>query len=1206
MEITASQQKAIDARNKTLLVSAAAGSGKTFTLTSRIIASLLDETHPADITKMLIVTFTNAATEELRAKITKALSEALLKNPNNARLERQLHLLPTASIRTIDAFCNDILKTVAEGAGLPPGYRVPDMAEIDLLRARMMNSTVESYYENAYADTLNAAEFSEIADCLSLNKADGDVEVCLTYLYQLTQTHEDGVRSLRPMAEKYLLPESIPIEGCEFGERILLHLHRCAGYYLNVYSPVVRELEDIGEEIYLPYYAYFVEKLKALCACDTYLGAREILTAFEPPDKTDLAKSTPDCVREVRKLADAAFLDEIIGLRKQFFSYSEEEFRKMFARLYKITSGICSVLENFDRAFRAEKKRLGICEYSDMEYYTYEALYGEDGQPSEFALSLRDQYEAVYIDEYQDVNRLQNKIFEAISRPDNRFMVGDVKQSIYGFRNADPTIFAEMKSRFPALDDSEGIPAAALFMSENFRCDETVVNYVNEVFGTLFVRACPSVGYKDGDKLNFRKLYDKDKDIVQSRPVEILHVNYSSRKKDTAEDAEKNALTNLQAEAAAVAEKIRSLMENEKKNRADESGSRDLHYSDIVILMRNAGSKGPDFAAELEARGIPVTGDFEGDLLKSPEVLLTLCLLGAIDNPCRDVYLTGLMLSPLFNFTPDELALIRTGTSYKKPFYRSLTEYVEKHPEFEKGASFLKTLSDYRRISEGMPVEKFLYRLYRETGLFAVATEHGRQENLLRLYEYARKFEQSSYRGLYTFVSYLCRVLENKAKFGGGESSDNGGDAVRIVTIHHSKGLEYPVVILAGTGSSLFGRTANAGERFIPFKSGFGFSVNMPDEKKLSLVKNPVCNLIESENARDGFEEELRVLYVALTRAQEKLIITGLVPDEEKRKDKLDFLRRTMTDETFYRQTTYLDLLELSGAFAKTERVTPPIDEDEEAETEVPPTESEVSEEAPVEPDGELTELLKSRFSYTYPDPVMTRVPEKLSVSVLYPAILDEDTDEELTVEEGSSVHKPRKKRTVLPDFYTGVVSDDGAKRGIATHEFLQFCDFSALLSHGVKEELDRLTREKFLSAADREKVRIDELEKFRVSALLREMSESAEKYREFRFNVLLPAEKFTSDPDKKIALTGQKLLVQGVIDCLFRNAAGDLVLVDYKTDRLTKEELSDREKAAQTLTAKHRSQLLYYAEAVEKMFGAYPKKILIYSLPLGDTVEVK
>lgn len=1348
-EWTKEQSAAIAARGKTLLVSAAAGSGKTATLTERIIRSLLDPEHPADLSRLLIVTFTNAAVEELRERIDRALREALRAHPENAALERQLFLLPTATICTIDAFCNDILKNNAEAAGLPSGYRVADPAEVALIRSSVMTSLIEGYYAGAFADTVPPEDFAELCDCLTVNRSDAALEECFTYLYLRTETHEAGVAALRPLVEEYRPRENFTPEGTRLGAALMRDTEDMLAFWHGVYREQVLAMEEEeGEGAFTSFYRDRLDTIGDILAAKTYRERREYLAAGFPPSPRK-TRTMPAAAGECKERVDKEFAKDMEFLCKRYFAYTPEEFHCLYVKLYKITGTLSRFLEEFDRTFRAEKRRLCLCEYSDMETYACRALYDGD-EPSELALSLRERYEAVYIDEYQDVNRLQNRIFAAVSRPDNRFTVGDIKQSIYGFRSADPSIFAGMKASFPPYPGTADVPEVSLFMADNFRCDRVVVDFVNAVFDRLFSLTGESIGYVDADRLRFAKKYAPG-EVVPARPVHILHVVSPGRTEEDGEDAPELSDNANRREAAAIADKIEELLAHGTKN----DGS-PLLPSDIAVLVRSVASRGRDFQAEFEARGIACESDCPENFLRSPEVLLTLCYLNAIDNPCRDVYLSGLMLSPLFGFMPDELTAIRRTTPKGEPLYRSLLAYVRENPAFTRGADFLSVLARYRRLSEGMKIDRFLYRLYRETGLLGAATEHGRQENLLLLYEYARKFEQSSYQGLYAFISYLGQILDGGVQFSVRKQEAGDPGRIHLLTVHHSKGLEYPVVFLAGCGAQLFTSRMDAGERFISYRQDFGAAVSLPDDEHLSLIDNPACAVIDRENRRAEFEEELRVLYVALTRARERLYITGCVRDEEAFAAAMETRSQTLTPYAVRRLGSYLELIEVTGAPAVREVVSPLTAAERQAAQERAVREAEetasrdetvlsqetvlqegmsaVPGESPVrkniarmpenvpcrpgeatatekvadasalsmvdtlpgaamgqgtaasavsgasahilcpgadpvavcgkeadttgekrpcgaaEPtltpqeeaarEAALEALFRERFSYRYPDPVLTTVPAKLSVSFLSPGVLDEAEEEEeerLTIDpvpsgrlpadaetfEGedmprrvtsattetrqtpptASMRRPERHR--LPDFVTGHAADESARRGTATHRYLQFCDFEHLLAAGEQEELERLCEKKFLSAADGALVRLPEIGKFRGSALLGEMHGAAKLWRELRFNVLLPARNFTADPDKRRALGDRKLLVQGVIDCLLQRPDGSLWLVDYKTDRLTPEELADPRLAAEKLTARHRLQLSYYAAAVERMFGKRPARILIYSLPLGDTVEV-
>ncbi len=1222
---TDEQLSAIETRDKTLLVSAAAGSGKTATLTERIIRSLLDEKSPKDISRMLIVTFTNAAVDELRERITKALKDRIAEEPDNARLERQLYMLPNAKISTIDAFCNDILKNNAERFGISPSYRIADPAEAGILAHTIWSSLISAAYDGKL-DSVTPEDFEELSACLVGVKNDSSLEDIFSMLYEKSKSHEAGVNIYREFTEKIKDYINLPIEENPYGKYGIDTAKEIAHHYRNLYTKLCDRISYLSptDSKYVEFFKNEKFLFDKITEQSTYLQMREALaadfkTAPQVKNKGELYEVLRTTREDAKKAARACY--------DRFFSYSVEEWQKHLADLYKLLSTLADFVSEFDRLYFDEKKRRGVLEYSDIERLTYLSLYDKNGNLTELAYATKEQYSDVYIDEYQDVNSLQNKIFEAVSRTDNRFMVGDIKQSIYGFRSARPDIFAKMKDAFPALKESNGSSAASIFMSKNFRCDKGILDFVNDIFHPLFTLVHESIGYVPEDRLEFGKINTGRYVAEAEKRTPEIHLFTNDDKGD---DEEK--LGDLAPKW--VAKKIKELVDNERLT----SGER-VTPSDIAIILRKDEGRAKEYADALLSVGIAAKLPDSKSVLDSPEIQLALCLLSAIDNPMRDIYLAGLMMSPLYSFTPDELYKIRKPNT-SASLWDSLKAYVAENKDFNKGEEFIKALNHYRAIAEGVKVDALIMRLYNETGLLALASRSGCKENLMLLYNYARKFEASSFEGLFSFINYINKLIESGAGFSAPKNPEDES-AVTIITIHKSKGLEFPIVFLADAATSLYS-TRDKRSR-MAFSEDFGIGMKTRVPGGLSLVESPVYNAIIDRNAEKGLEESFRVYYVALTRARERLYLVGGINV----KDKTTYLnsskiRKTHVSlHTLKESKSFVDIMLLFNTRAKiTWWCDEPGEQDFVSEnttpcdySDTPPSkidlpeifsdgvgnlsliespattcEASINVDAQIDTPADIDKLypaLIERLQYEYPRKPLTALPEKMSISKLYPTVLDgNDADLQLSVDTNTPQSETAESEK-LPEFITGTSEYESALCGIATHNFLQFFKLEGFKAGGATPELNRLVAEKFMSKQDARRVRINEIELFADSKLLADMKNAKQLYREFRFNVMLPAALFTGDEEKKKAFSGKEILLQGVIDCLIEDKDGNLHLVDYKTDRLTRAELSDRALAKAALSQKHALQLTYYALAVEKIFSKKPKTVCIYSLPLGDTVEL-
>ncbi len=1236
--LTAAQRAAIDTRERTLLVSAAAGSGKTFTMTQRIIDVLLS--GEADIDQLLVVTFTVDAAAELRRRIGDALKQALQQDPNNARLSRQYLSLSSADILTIDAFCNDLVRKNADMLGLSPAYRVPDTAEVMLLQKSLMDALIDDLYEGRYPE-ISPETFADMADAFGNTKNDGALGEDLLSLYGDLQSTEEGLDTLRPMVAAYDIPDTAAEDDVPFVRDIVRRANDLAYAYLPMAQRYVA-LFDTAEEKRLKKYADLfsgvLDLLRPLSRAKTYAACQTALCAMAFASLPKASDEDDDTVQAARTLYASLKLD-IGKLSASLFTYLPPQLLPLCRAMHTCLTTIVDVLAIFHRLYAAEKRRLALCEYADMERFAYELLWKE-GARTPLADTLRARYRGVYIDEYQDVNRLQDRIFEAVADERNRFMVGDIKQSIYGFRSADPDVFAGIKKAFAPLSPTDDAPCAAVYMSENFRCDRGVIDAVNEVFDRLFAAVGERIGYTPEDRLIFAKApADADAPAV---PCEFLAVE--TGKEPSQETDEAAALSTAQKEAHAVARRITDLLENAKKNDGTPVGG-----EDIVILFRTK-SRIPVFAEVLSSYGIPCAVGEACDLFVNPDILLTLCLLNAIDNPSKDIYLLGALLSPVFGFSADDAVAIRRHA--EGTLYDALLAYADATQD-KKAQDAIARLSHYRALAEGMPMDALLYRLYRETGLLALAAAHGGRERLLLLYEYARAFERSSFRGLYAFISYINRLIENKTAYP--SVSDTGKDsrAVRLMTIHASKGLEFPVVFVAGCGTDLYHR-APGRVPCIHCVPPYGIALPLPDKEHLCTVKNPFVPLIDDVIKQKALEEELRVFYVAMTRARERLFLSATVG-----KSYEDFCRgvhllagfedafrvrraKTFAELVFMSAKEHIHITRVSAAqnadesaaeigACPAEATDQPIkgapEENTAAQTNaVTAAQADNASEEAARDTALLTEDFRRRFSYVYPDIYMTQMPEKLSVSLLSPAVLDGTEDAAVLVSgtlpdhlsphtqiigdmtaadtSAAAVSDIDKKRSPLPPFFTGKEKDKSAERGIATHTVLQFCDFDRLCTDGVASEIERLVDCRFLSQDAAALVRREELSAFAASALLSRLRRAKRLYRELRFHVFLPAALFTEEKEKKRALGDKQLLVQGVMDCVAVDADDNLLLIDYKTDRLSPAARADRALAEDELRQKHRMQLSYYAAAVQKIFGRPPDLTAVYSLALGDTVD--
>lgn len=1231
---TAGQLAAIETRGRTLLVSAAAGSGKTSVLTERIIRAVTDRDNPIELSRILAVTFTRSAARDLREKLARALREALESEPGNSRLSSQLAILPAAHICTIDSFCLDLVRQYSSALGISRALRIADSAENMLLCTTVMDDLICDLYDGVADDcrvgerVITAAEFSSAADLLTSSKEEGNLGEVLLSLWETCSGYPDGTARITASAEAIAQARS-PLDCVGYREAALGELGEFFTHYAALYKSYIQPLaadEELSKK-YLPAAEFgfdFCTRAGEIFAGDHPEAIADYMRASEPPKISASKKNlTPDgeALAAAFKELRTAFSKEQKAFLESYFSYSAEDLDWLRPKLSSTLAVIASVVDCYDRRLDYERRTRGVLSFADVEKLALELLGGAPETRSREAEEISRNFDLVFVDEYQDVNPIQHAIFSLISREDNLFMVGDVKQSIYSFRGAAPEVFTSLRRSFPPLAEAapDGGPAA-VDMSSNFRSDRGVVDFVNILFDRAFSIFAERSGYlAERDRL----IYAKKSDTPPEEAAKTVFAIFSKKKVDDGEEEEESDEQILPEDEGETMDEIEFVVD--EIARLMRSGRYTL--GDFAILVRGWKQHGR-VSERLAELGIPTDSARGGEFFSSPEILLALCLLNVVDNPRRDVYLAGLMMSPLFGFSADELVAIRALRRGERgeSLWEALRGYCEENEGYERGELLLERIAHFRRIAEGLRSDELLWRLYSETDIFALVGEDSlARERLLELYDLARSFEGGSYHGLWHFISYINELSEKGESPGEGAPSREG-ERVHIITAHSSKGLEFPVCFLCSCESEYNFMSLRDN---LVFDGSLGASLRLRSDDGFALVDNPYRNIACDRIRRLQREEELRLLYVALTRARERLYICSSPRESKRLSREIDaFVEGArpsypltpyaiFSAKSFFEtmlavlphasdeERAKFDLLDLRTACRGELPLPAPIPE--------PPHESAPARERSAEEREEIAALTAEfarRLSFVYPNEALTTLPKKLPVSALRPDLLDFPADLR-AAEEALDSDTPEPEEAGdseplyhLPRFMGGVDEGEAARRGIATHYFMQFCDFAHLREQGVACELERLRERGFISEADAARVRIDELEKFAASPLLREMIGADEIRRELRFNLNVRASDFSRDPARRAALGERTLLVQGVIDCVFRSSAGELVLVDYKTDRPPHRGLSRAEFAA-ILRARHSSQLEYYREACRGLFGEEPRRTLIYSLYLGDTVEV-
>ena len=1198
---TPAQLSAITTHGRDLLISAGAGSGKTAVLTERIIRRLTDEENPAEITRMLIVTFTKAAAGELKERISAALSEALAKQPKNRRLARQLLALDRAKICTIHSFCLDLLR---EGIGddeLPTDFRIADEAEIKLLRKNIMNDLIDDYYSVGVSD-YPIDNFDDFADIFVGTKSDDTLADIFLGIENKLSSFTEYIDFIKNFAND-LESDKRDFAKTECGSEILDIIKGKFTSYRKIFAELLSEIADSEKltKAYFPAFSGDIDFIdRALAACEQYNYSEisKVFRAFTPENLGRVSKSELTSSIENAKSVRNDFKDDCKKLTAKFFSLTDEQLQKNRLGTAYTLNKLYTLLLAFGSRFTEEKRRRVLVDFGDLERLTYSALV-ENGTPTAAAKNVSEAFDEIYIDEYQDVNAVQDAIFAAVSKGNNRFMVGDIKQSIYAFRGAEPRIFADYRRKFGTIEDGDNENGAAIFLSDNFRCDNNVIKFSNIVSACLFTSGRGDIPFTDDDLLLHSKV-----DTESGEPIHVVLIDGGD---DELEDEpEENENTNdavKTGEAEYIAAEIARILKEEKKN----DGS-PIKPSDIAVLMRSTKAHSEALEAAFGKYGIPYYNNIGGSFFENAEVLLALCILNVIDNPTRDIYLAGALRSPVFAFTLDELITIRKAFP-DGCLYDALRHYCKEN-DFPKGDTFLEALERWRKKADGMPVDRLLWYIYTDTDLPALVYDKEnavRRANLMLLYEYARRFESSSFKGLYNFIRYVNDILEEKEELENAKIFGEASDTVKFMTIHQSKGLEFPVCFICGTGKKFNESDLRAN---VVIERSLGIALKLSDTTGLARYNTPIREALIKRLAESQLEEEMRVLYVAMTRARERLYVTALCKDPQKLIDTAERNAENISRYTIMKNGGYMSwILTALAHHSLTDDMPAPVTIETVTQAvtaeDLKQNESEASKAVSCKVDAELVSLVRGRFDFKYPTTAASKLPAKLSVSKLTPTILDEGTAE-LETE-----YEPYSFEAKCPLFLeeNAAPTATGAERGTATHLFMQFCDFSRFTSPSddlaeiIEDEAARLANGKFITGRAASLINVRGIARFFSGETFGQISASPKVWREHRFNVKLPASFFTADVTLADELKNESILVQGVIDCFYENPDGTLTVIDYKTDYIPPE--LDHSEAETMLLERHKLQLAYYKAACEKISNKRVSRVAIYSFALGYAIDV-
>jgi len=1177
VNLTAQQRQVVDNRGGQLLVSAAAGSGKTRVLVERLLDRV--EQEGLNVDQFLIITFTKAAASELRGKILQELNSRLAQRPDDRHLRRQLTLVYRAQISTIHALCTSILREFGHLLDLDPDFRVAEEGEGRLL----LMETLDRLMEGRYEELNEESDYAALVDTMSAGRDDSRLKTIVLDIYSRVQAHSRPADWLEEQSAAFDLRGCRDAAQTTWGRLIMERAEELARYwYKRLLDAINAMMADPAlESAYSPAFCDVMDSL------DSFLGAlnrgwdsAHALCEISFPRLGSSRKVEDKRLQEEMKLVWKQCKKRLKGLSDLFFADSQTLLADMEA-VRPAVQALFRLVLDLDEAYGAAKRRRRMVDFNDLEHLTLKALTDKSGSVSALALQLRTRYAEVMVDEYQDTNAVQNAIFDALTEEGrNLFQVGDVKQSIYRFRLADPTIFLHKYHTFSRDPAAQAGQPRTLVLSRNFRSRSSVLEGVNFIFENVMSRSFGEMDYTDDQRLNPGFPYGPHPD--DRVELDVVDLSALEQKEHTAK------IPKDQIEAEFVAKRVDNLLASGFPVTGESGSLRPVRPSDIAILYRSPGKVMSYLTQALDRRNVPWQTEGAEEYFDTTEIRCALSFLEIIDNPRQDVPLLSVLRSPVYAFTPDQLAKLR-GDCREGDLYDCLCHAAESGEEASR--RFLEELSALRLRSADTSCHRLLWELYDRTGMLALfgAMDGGdrRREHLLALYDWARESVGPAQQGLFDFVSRVRKLREQKGRLPA--LSKSAGDGVQIMSIHRSKGLEFPVVILAGLNRKINRSDEMAPVLFHP-KLGVGPKGVDPALRLEypTLARKAVQLKLEEETKA----EELRLLYVAMTRAREKLIMTMSMQDAWKELAPLVAEAGAKPDPQALQEKETVAKWMLLPILARTDAQ--PLRLGGECSRYISRSDWDIHLVAAELPGkgrnfhrtgqtGQEEERLElSLLDWRYPWQSLSELPSKVTATQLKGRALDQEISEET------------QKPYPIPDFRRPRFHQEekgltAAQKGTVLHLVLEQIDLSlAADPEGVRQELDRLVAGKWLTETEAKTVNPRMVADFFASPLGREAAEAADLRREFKFSLFVPAgQVFSGAPEE------EQVMLQGVIDCCFTTDEG-LTVVDFKTDRVTRDTLAEH-------SHRYRSQLESYAWAAEQIFGRPVTRKVLWYFQLGE-----
>ena len=1197
---TEEQKQAIYEKESNILVAAAAGSGKTAVLVERIINKIINEN--IDIDKLLVVTFTNAAASEMRERVLNAIYKKIDENPEDVRLQRQVTLLNKASICTIDSFCLDIVRNNFFEIDISQNFRIGDTTEIEILKQDVIEELFEEKYESCDKN------FEKLINTYTSYKDDTPLKELILKIYTYIQSNPFPEKWLHEKIEMFNLSEKLEQDFAKtiWGKQLLKQVEEI------LQDGIIKlELEKANLGKYDELEKYYliinddIEQLEMLKAnLDSWDKAYTIASNIKfktwAVDKKvtleakDVAKATRDVVKKS--------LEKVLN---KILIFDSKEANEDINDMYGILDKLEKIIIEFGEKFTKRKKEKNVVDFSDIEHFALKILLDKNAQPTEIAKKYQEKFEEIAIDEYQDSNLVQEYILTSISRGNNIFMVGDVKQSIYKFRQARPDLFLEKYKTYKTKTNKTEIDDLKIQLFKNFRSRREVLDFSNMIFANIMTEELGELNYTTEEYLNLGANYE---DTEQDLRAEIDIINVEEQEKDNSEnlddlEEEQERVENIEIEAKFVANRIKELIENKfQVYDAKKHQKRDIQYKDIVILLRSTKEPAPIFEREILGLGMPVFSDASSEYLESIEIQTVMSLLRVIDNPLQEIPLIATMRSIIGGFTDNELVQIRLSDKYDN-FYNAILKAKKDvgsglRNKIEK---FLNNLEMWRKEQEYLSLDELVWKIYNDTGYYnyvgLMTNGEIRQANLKILFERAKQCESISFKGLFNFINYIEKIKTSSKDMDSAKVIGENDNVIRIMSIHKSKGLEFPVVFLSGTGKQFNMQDLN---NKILLHPEIGIGVKYIDYDKQieydTLSKQAMKNQIMLET----LSEEMRVLYVALTRAKEKLIITGYSTNEKQKEiDELKYKYNKLNHIILKKYKTYLDWMKLVYVYNYEEMnklSTIQIYEKDEVlklcgkkEEHNDNTAEQIlakisNQKINVKEQERIIKLLE----YKYENKNATTLKNKMSVTEIK---VQKSEDQSPNLQENTSVQKLNIPKFLQTDEEIKLTS---AEKGTLIHLCMQKLDISkeTYTYEDVKKMVEKLENKKIITSKEAEAININKVYKFTKSIIWKELINAKQIEREKPFYINIPAKELYNQNIE------EKVLVQGIIDLYYITKQGELILVDFKTDYVENQN-------EQILVDKYKIQLELYQRALESAMNRKVDRVYIYSTYLEKEILI-